>query len=67
MLAHLSILDNIMRMYNYKVKKLLELIMLKLEVIFKEKPINLSSGTSLFISPALDILEQFNICTVYSG
>lgn len=42
-------------------EELLELIMLKLELIFKEKPFNLSSGTSLFISTALDILEQFNM------
>jgi len=39
--------------------------MLKLEVIFKERPINLSSGTSLFISTALDILEQFNMYSLF--
>lgn len=49
-------------MINCKMEKLLELIMLQLEVIFKEKLTNLGSGTSLFISTALDILEQFPMC-----
>lgn len=52
-------------MINCKIEKLLELIMLTLEVIFKEKPIDLSRGASLFISTALDILEQFNMYSLF--
>lgn len=52
-------------MINCKIEKLLELIMLTLEVIFKEKPIDLSRGVSLFISTALGILEQFNMYSLF--